>query len=221
VSARGSPAHPRPARIARGLFVRPIGALPDRSPQALVPCCRRLHNELSPSTRAILRDSRPSQTDSSAVVLIRSRPALRPRTIPQQLRATPRQATTPGPPSLRALTRVPSCATRARRALQRTPLPQLAPSSRSKLALFFRSVSSHDLSSKVGLIIFIKVRSEDANSLPEPTQEWRPWAVCCSNLTTLVIIYHLYRECVTWVFQPIDHFSEFALIETDGLETLC
>jgi hypothetical protein len=127
VSARGSPAHPRAARHARGLFVRPIGALRDRSPQALVPCCRRLHDELCPSTRAILRDSRPSQTDPSAVVLIRSRPALRPRTIPQPLHATPRQATTPGPPSLRALTRVPSCATRARRALQPPPAASTGP----------------------------------------------------------------------------------------------
>ena len=39
---------------ARGLVVRPIGALPDRSPQALVPCCRRLHDELCPRTWAIL-----------------------------------------------------------------------------------------------------------------------------------------------------------------------
>ena len=43
------------------------------------------------------------------------------RTTRRRLRATPRQATTPGRPSLRALTRVPSCATRARRELQTTP----------------------------------------------------------------------------------------------------
>ena len=43
VSDSGSPAHPRAARHARGLLVRPIGSLTDPSPQALVPCCRQLH----------------------------------------------------------------------------------------------------------------------------------------------------------------------------------
>src|SRR5437667_314748 len=52
---------------------------------------------------------------------IRSRPAHWPRMTRRQLRATPRQATTPGPTSLRALTRVPSCATRTRPSLPTTP----------------------------------------------------------------------------------------------------
>ena len=37
VSARGSPAHPRRAPHARGLFVRPIGSLPDPSPRPWSP----------------------------------------------------------------------------------------------------------------------------------------------------------------------------------------
>ena len=121
VSARGSPAHPRAARRARGLLVRPIGSLPDPSPQALVPCCRQLPDELCPSTRAILARLSAIPDAPFGGGPIRSRPAHRPRTTPQQLRATPRQATTPGPPSLRALTRVPSCATGAHRAVQSTP----------------------------------------------------------------------------------------------------
>jgi hypothetical protein len=51
VSARGSPAHPRPARK---LFVRPIGALPDPSPRPWSPAADSSMRELRPSTRAIL-----------------------------------------------------------------------------------------------------------------------------------------------------------------------
>ena len=77
--------------------------------------------ELCPSTRAIL--ARLSAIPDASfgggpVPLTSGSPASNDS---QQLRATPRQATTPGLPSLRALTRVPSCATRARRALQTTP----------------------------------------------------------------------------------------------------
>ena len=52
---------------------------------------------------------------------ILARPTHRPRRTRRLLRATPRQAATPGPTSLRALTRVSSCATRARPSLPTTP----------------------------------------------------------------------------------------------------
>ena len=110
-----SPPRPRALRAAD----RFVTGSKSPGPGPLLPAAP-IH-ELCPSTRAILAGSRPSQTHPSAVVPIRSRPAHRPRTIPQQLRATPRQATTPGLPLLRALTRVPSCATRAHCALQLIP----------------------------------------------------------------------------------------------------
>jgi hypothetical protein len=124
VSARGSPAHPRAARHVRGLFVRPIGSLPDPSPRPWSPAAGDSTTSFVRAPGPSWRDSRPSQTHPSAVVPIRSRPALRRRTIPQQLRATPRQATTSGLPLLRALTRAPSGATPARRALQLIPAAQ-------------------------------------------------------------------------------------------------
>ena len=122
MSDTGCPAHPRAVRPARGRLERPIGAFADPSPQALVPFCRQLRIQgLCPSTRAILARlaAIPDAPFGGGPVL--SRPAHRPRTTRRQLRGPPRQATTPGQPSLRALTRVPSCATRARRAIPTTP----------------------------------------------------------------------------------------------------
>jgi len=120
VSARGSPAHPRPARIAAGSScgrsVRSRIQVPGPGPP--LPAAPQRALSAHPGHPG---DSRPSHTHPSAVVPIRSRPAPRRRTIPQQLRATPRQATTTGPPLLRALTRVPSGATPARRPLQLIP----------------------------------------------------------------------------------------------------
>jgi hypothetical protein len=86
------------------------------------PLCRQLHLlELGPGTRpswhgsvnprrTLWRWSRPLASGSAASNDTR-----------QQFHAKPRQAITPGPPSLRALTRVPSGAARVRRALQATP----------------------------------------------------------------------------------------------------
>ena len=119
VSGTGSPAHPRAARHARGLL-RAADRFVDgsKSPGPGPPLPAAPIDELCPSTRAILARLSAIPDAPFGGGPIRSRPAHRPRTTPQQLRATPRQATTPGPPSLRALTRVPSCATRARCALQ-------------------------------------------------------------------------------------------------------
>ena len=85
------------------------------------PRCRRLSltsfdQALGPSWQDSRIPDRPFGGDP-----IHSHPAHRPRTTRQQLRAASRQATTPGPPTLRALTRVPRCATRARRTFQTTP----------------------------------------------------------------------------------------------------
>src|SRR5437870_3631124 len=98
-----------------------MDALADSSPQTLVPFCRQLHlQEFCPGTRP----SSHGSVNPRRTLWRWSRPlapAQRPRTTRRQLRATPRQATTPGRPSLRALTRVPSCAIRARRVLPTMP----------------------------------------------------------------------------------------------------
>ena len=100
----------------------PIDAFADASLQALVPFCRQLRMQgLCPSTRSILAGSGHPRRTASAVV-----PSSHPR-LPGLERpagschGTPRQATIPGRPSLRVLTRVPSCASRARHALPSTP----------------------------------------------------------------------------------------------------
>src|SRR5437762_11708390 len=71
---------------------------------------------------------------------ILARPTHRPRRTRRLLRATPRQAATPGPTSLRALTRVSSCATVRAPHFQPRPTAHMAPPSCSQLALFFCSV---------------------------------------------------------------------------------
>jgi len=94
VSGSGSPAHPR---AARGPLERPIRSLPDRSPQALVPLYRQLPlAEQCLRIRAIL--ARLSAIPDAPIGggPIHSCPVHRPETTHQQLRAMPRQATTPG-----------------------------------------------------------------------------------------------------------------------------
>ena len=120
-SERGSPVHPRQARHVAGLRVQPIGALPGSSPQALVPCGRPLPcggwpEPLGHPGQALGHPDAPLGGGPC-----RSRPAHRPRTTRPQLGVTPPQATTPGLPSLRAWTGVPSGATRARGAMCATP----------------------------------------------------------------------------------------------------
>jgi hypothetical protein len=98
-------------------FVRPIGSLPRPGHQALIPCCRQLPScSLAPSTRVILAGLGPPDEPFGGGPN-RTRPAPRPRTTCRQRRAILRQATTSGPPSLRASTRVPSSATGARQAV--------------------------------------------------------------------------------------------------------
>src|SRR5260370_8572666 len=113
---------PPSSRPSPGRLERPIGAFADASLQALVPCCRQpCIQGLRLSTRSILarltaipdaplrRWYRPLTPGSPF--------ALDPPAAPRP----PHHATTPGPPSLRALTRVPSGATRAHRAVPTTP----------------------------------------------------------------------------------------------------
>ena len=68
----------------------------DPSPQALAPCCRQLTYELCPSTRAILARLSAIHRRTFWRWSLPSRPAQQPRTKRQQLRASARQATTPG-----------------------------------------------------------------------------------------------------------------------------
>ena len=69
VSGRGSPAHPRAARRARGSLVRPIGSLRIQVPRPWSPAAGSSLHELCPSTRAILaRLSAIPDASPSAVV---------------------------------------------------------------------------------------------------------------------------------------------------------
>jgi hypothetical protein len=139
VSGAGSPAHPRAARCA----ARAAGQFVDgsKSPGAgpLLPAALPL--------RALPEHSgHPGGLDGIHDALIgggpiRSRPAHRPGTNRQPFRAAPRQATTPGLHSLRALTRVPSCAPVRASPSEPRPVVEVALPFRSKLALLFCSVS--------------------------------------------------------------------------------
>jgi hypothetical protein len=159
-----SPPSSRPS--AHGRVEWPIGVFADASLQALVPFCRQLRIQgLCPSTRSILarltaipdaplwRWSRPLTPGSPF--------ALDPPAAPRP----PRQATTPAPPLLRALTRAPSGAARARRAI---PTMAAGPGG-----------SGYMLESGSGLVLgisvrsFSKARSASVGSAARPCRRWR------------------------------------------------
>ena len=141
VRGNGSPAHPRAARHARGPLVRPIGALTDPSPQALVPCCRQLPlQEFCPCTRVIL--ARPPDPDApfGGGPMPRATGLRASNESPTALRRNAsshytRPAVTPRfEPRAELRHRCAAAPSRPR------PLDQVAPPSRSKLALFTCSV---------------------------------------------------------------------------------
>ena len=110
-----SPSRPRAPPAADGCLDGSQSPGPDPVLPAAPPPGALLEHSGHPGKAAGLRDAPMGGGP------IRARLARGPRMTRRLLRATPRQATPPSPPSLRALTRVSSCATRARPYLPTTP----------------------------------------------------------------------------------------------------